>query len=948
MNRFNLTFSGAIIEGHDPELVKARVAQVLEIDDPALVDRYFSGGRVVLRRNLERKEAAGLYARLKRVGVNVELVKIGERGDLHSGETVNPAASRTPTAKRASTSAEPPESPEQSNTEPAPVKTPTRPATTHSRPGDQKAAAVSGEGQAASRTTSTVASREDQANKAEKKSLEAIRRADLAAKKSLLAEENSLLQDKERALQKALKAKEKEAAKRTSAAERKRKKTQAREAKHQARQEETRRKADLAARKREAADEVARRKQEQQRQRKEAAAAKQAEHSLARAQAAAERALQAAERAEQARLEEARRRAEQQEQQAQRRALEEQTITRAASELAQKPALRPVEARVKTKMETPSGRRRQGEGDTQARRKRQPGAPNLYSLTPFRNTPEIRARAVQSRDIMRRAFTGAAIALVLAVALAARLLGLTPPPPNVGADAIAVPPQGGPLMLKGTEILLHDRAGVSDAQLSLTSLGVSELLAPITFDATGRLLAPGRQIDPRSSEGDNPAHADPPQLLRCNLAESRCERFPADLAGVVVSSVAVHPQNGSLFIADSSNGTLLKVSPDGEILARAAIDLPAAPVLRLDSGLLLVNSATGPAISVFRYEDAAFGQQLDELLLQPPATDSTTYTGIRDFLWSGGHWWVLMEHPRDGKPRLNRFDAQWTFVDSPVLARGTNAAALVRWGDRTLVTDPSRIPVQRFNSAGLAEAPLVSKALGDLVQDQARSARLVQLGWRIALALCVLAALICLLTGSLHRTRSLVYRSCRERGAEPIDKFSDAIDWIDLAPERLNGLRRTGIAYTVLACGVIIGAIGMGASSLQLVAVLLVLAGPGIALLLLQRSDPGHIGVHGRELLLVDHNGLYHLGAESRIHWRGPFLMIDDVAVFVGGPFLPAFDPVAVKERVRPATAGAVRVDRKIARVKLLQARHPLALGAIAIAATTATAVLLLSLQGIF
>jgi hypothetical protein len=41
-------------------------------------------------------------------------------------------------------------------------------------------------------------------------------------------------------------------------------------------------------------------------------------------------------------------------------------------------------------------------------------------------------------------------------------------------------------------------------------------------------------------------------------------------------------------------------------------------------------------------------------------------------------------------------------------------------------------------------------------------------------------------------------------------------------------------------------------------------------------------------------------------------------------------------------------VDRKIVTVKLLQGRHPLALGVVAIVATFAAAAALLSLQGIF
>ena len=97
MNRFNLTFRGEIIEGHDPEQVKARLARMLAIDDPAKLRRLFSGDPIVLRRNMERKEAAGLYSRLRQQGIQAELVKIGERGDLHSGEAV-PAPAAAPTA----------------------------------------------------------------------------------------------------------------------------------------------------------------------------------------------------------------------------------------------------------------------------------------------------------------------------------------------------------------------------------------------------------------------------------------------------------------------------------------------------------------------------------------------------------------------------------------------------------------------------------------------------------------------------------------------------------------------------------------------------------------------------------------------------------------------------------------------------------------------------------
>jgi hypothetical protein len=1025
VNRFNLTFRGEILEGHDPEQARAGLAQALAIEDPDLLQRLFCGDPVVLRRNMERKEAAGLYARLRQLGIQAELVKIGERGDLHSGEAVKALAATTAPAI--------PPVPPAPSAPSAPVQD------TGGAPPD---ALPPDTGESAR---------------------EAIRKADLAAKKSLQAQDRARLEAKEKVLQQALKAKQKEDAKRDRASARTREKALAREASQNVRLEAARKKSELAEKRRRAEAEAAERRAQQQaaaqrqaelEQAKEAAfqaelqaarerleaekrerlateraereqreaeerqrlAAEQAEREqreaeerrrLAAEQAereqreAEERRRLAAERAEreQARLEEQRRlaaekaarreeerreaeqlaarlqveqarrkreqaaesarrraeevrrraqeqarlQAEEEERLAQRRAMEEQAIRRAATELAHKPALKPVGARVRTRLETPS-RHRSGEAPAQGRRKRQPGAPNLYSMRPFRNTPEIRARADQSHRIMRLAFIGAAVALAAALALGARLLSLSPPALITGASAIVIGPGERPLLLAGDHLLLHDRSGASVADLSLDSLGLVALQAPLAFDQAGNLLAAGLL----AGAGGAPTALEPAQLLRCVLAESRCEQFPADLSDTVISALAAHPLDGSLFIADSSAGRLLKLGAEGAVLARADAAMPPAPVMGLDSGLLLVNSPQGAAISVFRYEDKAFGQQLDEVLLLPPPGATIEFTGVRDFLRNGEHWWVLLERAGSDAAGLYRFDAQWQFVDQPALVAGARPARLVNWGNRVLVVDPAHIPVQRFNSDGAAEAPLVSTALTQLGSGREHRANLILLGWRLGLALCALVALAGLCTGSLHRVRSLVYKSCRERGAEPIDRLADAIDWIELAPDRSASLGRTGIAFAVLATGLVLGAIGLGVTSLQLSALLLALAGPAAALILLQRSDPGHIGILDSELLLVDHTGMYHLGSGGRIQCRGPFLMLDDVTVFTGTQLLPAFSPAEIAQRVAPLAAEGVRVDRKIVTVKLLQARHPLALGAVAILAACAAALALLSLQGIF
>jgi len=974
VNRFNLTFRGEIIEGHDPEQVKTRLARMLAIDDPAKLQRLFSGDPVVLRRNMERKEAAGLYARLRQQGIQAELVKIGERGDLHSGESVHAPAAVPPAAARTADSAQPPNVP-------APE------ATTGAR--------------------------------------KIIRRADLAATKKLRGADSAQLEAKEKALRKALTAKQAEEAKRA----REREQALAREADLKAKREAARQQAELAAAKRKAEQEAARRREEQRREQAEATALRQAELERARAQEAAEKAererleaeererlaaekaererLQAeererlaAEKAERERLqaeererlaaekaarreqekrkaeqlavmlqveqarrkreqaekaarrkaeevrqraqEQARLEAEEAERLAQRRAMEEQAIQRAAAELAQKPSLKPVETRVRTRLETPSRLRRSEQAEEGGRRKRQPGAPNLYSLRPFRNTPEIRNRSEQSKRSMRQSLAGAAVASAIAILLIL-VPGLSRPQTSLsvnGAHAGAVGPQDRPLLLAGDHLLLHDRAGIGVADLGADGLGLAAATAPLAFDAAGELLITGRL-----AAAANDAR---PQLLRCVLAESRCNSLQSELAGTEISALVVNPLDGSLLVADSHAGQLLKLSPQGAVLARADASIPTAPVLRLDSGLLLMNSAEGPGISVFRYEDEAFGRQLDEILLLPPAGSAAKFTGVRDFLRSGDYWWALLETAGSDRAGLYRFDAGWQFVDRPPLTADTHPAGLLNWAGRILVLDPSRVAVQRFSADGMVEAPLVSSVLTELVSGQEQRAELIRLGWRIGLTLCVLGAIAALLSGGLHRVRSLVYSSCRERGAEPIDKLADAIDWLELAPNRAANLGRTAITYALLATGLLLAAIGLGVSSLQLSALLLALAGPATALILLQRSDPGHIGIHEQELLLVDHQGMYHMGSGARIHWRGPFLMIDDVIVFSGTPQLPAFSPAELAQRVAPLATQGVRVDRKIVTVKLLQGRHPLALGALAIGATLAAALALVSLQGIF
>ena len=68
MNKFNLTFSGEILSGYNPAEVKRDFGKLFAIDDPARLESFFSGQTVILRRNLERKDAAQYFHQLNLLG----------------------------------------------------------------------------------------------------------------------------------------------------------------------------------------------------------------------------------------------------------------------------------------------------------------------------------------------------------------------------------------------------------------------------------------------------------------------------------------------------------------------------------------------------------------------------------------------------------------------------------------------------------------------------------------------------------------------------------------------------------------------------------------------------------------------------------------------------------------------------------------------------------------
>ncbi|MEJ2530634.1 MAG: hypothetical protein P8Y92_02440 [Halioglobus sp.] len=1024
MNRFNLEFTGAILPDRDPEQVKARFGRFFAIDDPERLERFFSGRTIVLRRNLEREAAAEYFVTLRRLGVEIRLVKVA--GDDSAANdspaivaTATPAGDASPDTGTGHGPAAAEETPRQqalpldippagesardgsdAPQQPATTAAPTRKAGPANRRGRQTARQRALEkkarrkqarkaarhatkrtrgakgpmapAQVSGHRAEPLAVQENQTRRDAEKREEAKGEAARLRAREAAARQQREVEEAERQRREVEEAQRQEALRQAAAAEAARQQAreaaarqqrvaeaaerQRREAEETQRREALREAAAAEAARLRAREAAARQQQaveEAERQRREVAEAQRREalreaaaRKAAREQRAQTQRSEAEAHREAAEKEAAKQRGRRDADYARRRALqamEDQAMRRAATALARQPALQPTAKRPGADVSiAPLLRaRRPSTAPARTPRRRQPGAPNIYSLRPFRNTPRVRNRATEARRRMGNGIKLAVAALAALLFMGGRFLSLPAPEMLSGASAIAVDAGLRLVMIADDRLLLHDRSGTGTGAIELQTMGLATLQAPIAFEPSGDLLGMGRLTGvPAAAETESL------QLVRCALDTPACRPFAPAAAPVQAAALAIHPLTRVVFAADVNSGQLLKFSAGGELQASAPLAMPAQPVLRLDSGLLFMNSSQGPAISVFRYENEAFGRQLDEILVLPPAAAVGEQSLVRDFLLSGGAWWVTLDNPETGSAGVYRFDAQWDFLNQVDLTADGRLGALVAWGDKVLLHDSGQVPVQRFNAQGGGEVPLVSAPLRALVEGQERSARLIGIAWRAGLILCAALALLGLGYAGLQRLRALVYRPRRERGADPLDERADAVEWIDPVSQRNRILRQRTVHYALLALALLLLAVGFGVSTIQLGALLVALSGPAVALALLRRSPVGHIGVLQRELVLADHAGTYHLGSGARIQYRGNLLMIDDVLVFAGNRLLPAFDQAQVASKVNPLVQAGVRVDRKTVLVKLLQSSHPFARGAIAILVALLAAAVLLSLPG--
>ncbi|HBZ94250.1 MULTISPECIES: hypothetical protein [unclassified Pseudomonas] len=73
MSRYEIAFSGQLVPGAQPELVKANLAKLFQADAQRIT-QLFSGRRIVIKNNLDATAAEKYRTTLERAGARVEVV----------------------------------------------------------------------------------------------------------------------------------------------------------------------------------------------------------------------------------------------------------------------------------------------------------------------------------------------------------------------------------------------------------------------------------------------------------------------------------------------------------------------------------------------------------------------------------------------------------------------------------------------------------------------------------------------------------------------------------------------------------------------------------------------------------------------------------------------------------------------------------------------------------
>jgi hypothetical protein len=567
------------------------------------------------------------------------------------------------------------------------------------------------------------------------------------------------------------------------------------------------------------------------------------------------------------------------------------------------------------------------EPDSQARRRRQPGAPNIFDLRLSDRAGKSSEESEKSSHVVRAPIIAAAIMLLAFALVGLRFWAESSVNPSSGLGGIAVDDRQQPVVGVSDKLLFHDRAGVATDTVVLSEFGVNEG-APFDFFSNGDLLV--LKTDQLSSA---PAWLHPilgveesegGKLLRCVLETRSCTELLSDLGPV---AFLVERRTDTIYLADAEADTLRKLDAAAKVVGNKAIELTAPLHLVLQEGILYLTQSGSDAVQVLKPDDRDFGMELDKFSLEVDDASQSGHIFPGDLAWLNEQWWTIMQSRDGNNAGVYRFSARWKYEDALALSEDAHPGALTRWGAKMLISDFRQEKIYRFDAAAREEKPFSSGTINDNLGDRQSQISLSRSLQVAVLLILFIASAGLMALGVLQSLRHKVYKPPMDSGEPGFDINDENILWLDPEPGTDEKLRKLGLGIAGGATFILLVAFILQLSIWWMIALCIVLAGLGGYYFALQKTSHGHIGLQGDNLILVDHTNTYRVGAGPSIQYFDNYIMIDDVIVSLGNPLLRAFADEPLQETFKPVVSRGIRVDRATVQVKMIQNRHPLAAG---------------------
>ncbi|SMC25756.1 hypothetical protein SAMN02745857_02270 [Andreprevotia lacus DSM 23236] len=309
------------------------------------------------------------------------------------------------------------------------------------------------------------------------------------------------------------------------------------------------------------------------------------------------------------------------------------------------------------------------------------------------------------------------------------------------------------------ELVVFNQNGVQQERIPLSRFGVDMLVGDFLIDKQRRIILrrpvgdgpPGKGLRVymrKNGKGIDEVPEGDTALQRCPLQGGTCEPFAPAFRSTRTFKLWLDEKRNALFLADTAQHRLLRLSRDGELQARSEYGYRFPNTVQIGhDGLLYVANTDFHRISAVSPEQADFGTVRDERFLSDSELDRRSDFPAAAAEAADGTLWVIDDdhHMANGKLLMLPANgtAQTLEIEQP---SGADPTALLAIGKRMLVVDPGRLEVRQYDLNGKILAPFGDAAFRSGLESQFLQKRVMRAlsYFAVALLLALGAALIAL------------------------------------------------------------------------------------------------------------------------------------------------------------------------------------------------------------